>query len=144
MLLPTELSLELMNTIDPGLELQEGSGPFAIFEDMILCIPCMVCIILCIRVLREDISDSDHLAQASKTAIFDLADCSSAWATCIATSLRTGPLGGVWLGLGEAGLSRAAHLGSYSASNSSIVGATVLSTCTASIISLNTAARLAR
>ena len=133
-----------MDTIDPGLELQEGSGLFAIFEDMMLCIPCMVCIILCIRVLREDISDSDCSALASKTVIFDLADCSSAWATCSAASLRTGPLGGVWLSLGEAGLFRAAYLHSYSASISSIVGETVLSTCAASIISLNTAMRLAR
>ena len=138
-----ELSLELMDSIDPGLELQEGSGPFAIFENMMLCIPCMVCIILCIRVLREDTSDSDHSALASKTAIFDLADCSSAWATCTAASLRTGPLGGLWLGLGETGLSRAACLCSYSASISSIVGVIVPSTCAASIISLNTATRLA-
>ena len=74
--------------MDPGLELQEGSGPFilleamvvAIFDDIILCIPCMVYIILCTRVLMEDISDSDCPALASKMAIFDLADCSPAYA----------------------------------------------------------------
>ena len=107
-----------MDTIDPGLELQEGSGLFivseamavAIFDDIILCIHCMVCIILCIRVLMEDISDSEHSALASNTAIFYLADCSSACATCTAVSLITGPLGGVWLNLGDAGLFRAACL----------------------------------
>ena len=69
--------------------------------------------------------------------------CSSACTTCTAALLRTGPLGGVWLSLGEAGLFRSAHLCSYSASISSIVGATVLFTCAASIISLNTTTRLA-
>ena len=54
----------------------------------------------------EDISDSDCFALASKTAIFDLADCRSACATCTAASLRTGPLGGVWLSLGDACLFR--------------------------------------
>ena len=56
-------------------------------------IPCMVCTLLWIRVLIEDISNSDCSALASKAAIFDLADWSLACATFTVASLSTGPLG---------------------------------------------------
>ena len=83
------LFLEIDDLTDLGIKLWKGLGlsllsmvrAVVIFEDIIFCIPGMVCTILCIRVLIEDISNSDCSALASKAAIFDLANCSSAYAT---------------------------------------------------------------
>ena len=94
-------------------------------------------------VLIEDISNSDCSALASKAASFDLANCISACATFTVASLSTGLLGEVWLRSGDAGLISAACLCLYSASISSIVGTIVWFSSAASIITLNTVARLA-
>ena len=146
-----ELSLEIDDLTDLGLKLWEGLGlsllsvvmAVTVIEDIIFCIPCMVCTILCIRVLIEDISNSDCSALASKAAIFDLANYSSACATSTVALLSTHPLGGVWLRSGDAGLISAACLCLYLASISSIVGTIVWFISAASITSLNTVARLA-
>ena len=126
-----------------GLSLLSVVMAVAIFEDIIFCIPCMVCTILCIKVLIENISNSDCSALASKAAIFDLTFCSSAHATFTVVSLSTGLLGGVWLRSGDAGLISAVCLCLYSDSILSIVGTIVWFISAASIISLNTVARLA-